>query len=360
MRALARAILGLAAAVTFLVSGWTLSQSPFAAPYVERTEAQVKVAVEAALTHTMDMRTVEARLRAALAEGEADEAAAILALADRRGVAVMPFLRAEVEAAVEVAEGWSACLSCAVDPAECPDLTRVAACNLPLELTPVGDAKAVWRAVDAYLEDRAIDRVDLGLGVVGLGATAAILVSGGSSATVKGGATVLRVGRKVGALPPRLADEVAVLASNALRLDRAGEAMRTRQVSLLIEPAAAARLSGVASDVGRLTDAMPLGDAFAVVRRAESADDLARLARVANATGDQTRATLAVLGKARLVRLTTRLADMAILAAALLAAVAGQVVSFAIWLLRRMLRPARGGQRGRPPPPSLNRREARR
>ena len=360
MRALARAILGLAAAVTFLASGWTLSQSPFAAPYVERTEAQVKVAVESALTRTMDMRTVEARLRAALDSGEADEAAAILALADRRGVAVPPLLRAEVEAAVEVAEGWSACLGCAADPARCPDLTRVAACNIPLELTPIGDAKAVWRAVDAYLGDREIDRVDLGLGVVGLGATAAILVSGGSSASVKAGATVLRVGRKVGALPPRLANEVADLASNALRLDRAGEAMQTRKLALLVEPASAARLSGVASDVGRLTDAMPLGDAFAVLRRAESTEDLARLARVANATGDETRATLAVLGKARLVRLTTRLADTAILAAALLAALAGQLVALAVWLLRRMLRPAPGGQRRRPPPPSLSRRESRR
>lgn len=357
MRHLARAILGLAALATFAASAWALWQSPFAAPYRDRTEAELSVALESAISRELTMRAVDDRIREALAEGAADEAVALLRLADGRGVAVVSELRAGVASADDAASGWSACLACAFDPENCPDLTRVATCNLPLELTPVGDAKAIYRALDAYVSDDEVDRIDLSLGVVGLVATAAIVTSGGTSATVKTGATALRVARRTGAMTAALAEDVAGLTVRALRLDRARDVLRgTAEVSALVDPVAAARLSRVISDVGRLTDAMPAGDAFAVMRYADNTDELARIARVASAAGGETRGTIAILGKARVLRLATRLTDMALLTAALLAALAGQVLSFVLWLARRALRA--GGQRrdARPPSPQTRQR----
>lgn len=347
MRRLAAGAFGLAALATLLASWVTLAQSPFAAPFRDRTEAELKVAIETALTRDLNMRVVEDRIRAALDAGEADEASAVMRLADNRGIRVPENLRAELTAAEEAATGWSACLACAIDPADCPDLTRVAACNLPLELTPVGDAKAVYGALDAWLSGEEVDRIDLSLGVIGLAATAAIVTSVGTTATAKSGATLIRVARRTGAMAGPLADEIAGLAAGVLRMDLAPDVLRgARALPDLVDPAAASRLSRVAADVGRLSDDMPLGDAFAVLRHAESTEDLARIARVANAAGGETRGTLAVLGKARALRLTTRLTDMAMLAAGLLAALAGQVVSLLLWALRRMLRA--GGQRPRP------------
>lgn len=355
MRRLAQTILGLAALATFCASAWALWQSPFAAPYRDRTETELSVALEAAISRDLTMRAVDDKIRTALAEGAADEAVALLRLADGRGIAVAPDLRAEVAAAEDAANGWSACLACAFDPLDCPDLTRVAACNLPLELTPVGDAKAIYRALDAYVSDEEVDRIDLSLGVVGLVATAAIVTSGGTSATVKTGATALRVARRTGAMTASLGDDIAGLAVRALRLDRARDVLRgTAEINALVDPAAAVRLSRVASDVGRLTDAMPVGDAFVVLRYADNTDDLARIARVASAAGDETRGTIAILGKARVLRLTTRLTDMALLTAALLAALAGQILSFVLWLARRALRAGGQSRHARPPSP-LNR-----
>ncbi len=352
MRLLARLVLGLAALATFWASSWALWQSPFAAPYRDRTEAEIKVAYEAAMTRHLDMRTVDDRIHAALEAGEVDEAVALVRLADGRGVAIFDRTRTEVMIAEEGATGWSACLACAIDPDACPDLTRLASCNLPLELTPIGDGKAIYRALEAYVVGAEVDRIDLALGVIGLVATVAIVASGGSSASVKAGATALRVARKAGAMTGRLTDEIAGLAMDTLRMDRAGEVLRgSARLEDLVDPAAASRLTSIASDVGRLTDRVPLGDAFAVLRYADNTDDLARVARVANAAGDETRASLAVLGKARALRLTTRLTDMAMLTGALLAALGGQILSFVIWLMRRALRPGGQGRTPRPPSP---------
>ncbi len=340
---LARSSMGAAAIATFLSSGWALTQSPFAAPYVDRTTTEIGVALTHALDRSLTSDSATRAISDALSRGEADEAGAVLRLADGRGVAVSDNLRARVVAAEETAAGWSACLACAVDPDACPDLTRVAACNLPLELTPVGDLNAVRRALVDYVAGDEIDRVDLSLGVVGLAATAAVLGSGGSSVTVKAGATALRVARRAGAVSGAFMDDITVLATRALRLDRAGEVISGgARFEDLIEPVAAGRLAAAAADVGRLTDKMPLGDAFALLKRADGTEDLARIVRVADTAGPETRGAFALLGTSRVLRLTHRVSDLALFTLAAIAAFLGQVSAFALWLLRRLVpRPAR-------------------
>jgi len=352
MLRLARASLTLATFAVFTVSSWSFWQSPLVSPYRDRTEAELKVAFDAALTRDLTMRQVQTRIDAALAEGETDQAMAILQLADHRGVTVQPNQRDRVIQAEEDASGWSACAACAIDHLDCPDLTRVATCNLPLELTPVGDAKAIYRGLEAYVLGQEVDRIDLALGVVGLAATAAILASGGSSTTIKAGATALRVARRTGAMTANLSDEIAILDGRTLRLDQAPEVLRgSAEISALVDPAAAARLAEVASNVGRLTDAMPMGQALAVMRYADNTDDLARIARVAHSAGDETRAAVAVMGKARVLRLTTRITDIALLMGALALAALGQCLAFLMWLARRGLRPAGQGRAARPTSP---------
>lgn len=80
----------------------------------------------------------------------------------------------------------SACALCAYDPAQC-SLSQVMMCQAPVALTPVGDIAGVTRAGVAYVSGDPIDQIDLALSVVGLGATAAVLASGGTSVVVKAG-----------------------------------------------------------------------------------------------------------------------------------------------------------------------------
>lgn len=342
IRAVIRPLFGIATAVTVAANGWVLAQSPFTAPFRARTEAELSVALDRELQRSVTPPVIEEKIAAALADGSADEAAAILRLADARAVAVLPETRATVVAAEEAATGWSTCIACAISTEACPDLTRMAACNLPVELTPVGDAKAITRALTDYISGRDIDKIDLSLGVIGLGSTVAILASGGTSYSVKAGATALRVARKSGAISAGLMRELTDLARGALRLDRARDVLRgAAKPSVLIDGRQAARLTEAASAMGRLSAAMPAGDAFAVLRRAENTEDLARIARVADSAGPETRGTFAVLGTSRTLRLAHRLSELTLLALGLLAALLSQLLTIALWLIRRWLAPRR-------------------
>ena len=326
-------------ASTLVANGVVLAGSPFAQPYRDRTEAELSVALDRELAGTLNTDLIESRLEQSLNDGEPDEAVAILRLADRHNVTVAPDLRQLVTEAEENAQGWSACLSCAISAENCPDLTRVATCNLPIELTPIGDAKAITRGLTDYLAGNDIDQIDLTLGVVGLGSTVAILVSGGSSATVKVGATALRVARKTGAISARLMAEITAAAKGALRLENAGAVVRgAAPMSSLIDGARAAKLTTLATDMGRLTTTLPAGDALAMLRLAETTPELTRIARIAETAGTETRGTFAVLGKARVLRVAQKLSEAALLAIALLIALAGQLLALLLWILARLTR----------------------
>ena len=334
--------LGLFALLTLCGSVWTLAQNPFAQPFAARSTAELRASLDHAFDRQLTPLSVAARVDEALARGEADEAAAILRLADGRGVAIPDDLRARVAEAEAQTKGIRACLACAFDPTACADLAQVAQCNLPLELTPIGDAMAVNRALEATLTGAPVDRIDLSLGLVGLGATGALVVTGGSSATLRAGATALRVARRTGALTGTLARELGGLARRALRPSDVGDVVAGRKTlaSLAGSPAMTV-LSGAAGDLGRLAGTMSPGDSLAVLRHAGSTGELARIARVAEATGNDTRATFAILGKARVLRAAYRLTDLALMTIAFLAALAGQVLAFLLWWVRRVLRPTR-------------------
>ncbi len=342
-----RAGFGILTATTFAANGVVLAGSPFAAPYRDRTEAELSVALDRELQSALSPEIVETRILEALEQDEPDMAVAVLRLADGRGVAVAPALRLRVASAEEAAEGWSACLSCAINAENCPDLTRVATCNLPLEMTPIGDAKAITRALVDYLAGTEIDRVDLALGVIGLGSTVAVLASGGSSLTLKIGATTLRVARKTGAVSARMMGEITSMARGTLRLENASDVVRgAKPMSSLIDAAKAAKLTALASDMGRIATTLPPGEALAMLRLADTAPELSRIARVAETAGSETRGTFAVLGKARILRVATRLTEAALLAISLLIALAGQLLMILLWGVRRLIR----GQGPTPPP----------
>lgn len=344
---LVRAALGLTAFLTFAASIWTLAQSPFAAPYRDRTEAELNIALERALEPRMTSGRLAGRIGEALEAGEVDEAAALARMAGARGIPLPEQTQIALQEADDASGGAAACLACAWDPANCADFSQVAACNLPAELTPLGDLNAIRRGVQDWLAGDEVDRIDLSLGIVGLSATAAILVTAGSSASIKAGATGLRVARRAGALTPALGDEVASLAARAIDWDALGSvALRRGSAETLLTPSAG-RLAGMAADVGRIGARTDPGDTLALLRHADTPDELASVARVAEAAGPETRGVFAVLGKARVIRATKRLTDMALLAIGLLAALAAQVLALALWMLRRWLRRVDRGRQGR-------------
>ncbi|MFM2355162.1 MAG: hypothetical protein RLZZ528_898 [Pseudomonadota bacterium] len=328
----ARRISTLWIAATLAATGWTLSQNPFAAPVIARSADEIRLSVERIVAREVTAEWLALRMEAALAAEDLDRARLLADLAADRGIALPPELAETLAAREAEAEGLlatlTACGSCAVDIGSCPSLGMIGACALPFELSPAGDVAALGRAGVAAVTEEPVDRVEAALAAVGLTATVATVATAGSSATVKVGATVLRVARRMDALTPGLARAV----------ERAATSGATDEVVAL------------ATDFGRLRGATSSAEALSLLRLADTPADLTRLSRLAEATGPDTRRAVEVLGKARALRIVDRVAGLTLAAFGLLAVAAAQLAGLLGLLLRWVVAPLRH------PPPARRRR----
>jgi hypothetical protein len=339
MRRLARATL---TGLTLASGGaalWTLSQHPFAEPLVERTASAARLELERAMAREVTPDWLLPRLDAALAEDDRDRVELFSGLATKYGVPLAPETWAAVDAALApagLAERAYDCAVCAVDVHACESLGQIAACALPFEMTVAGDVNALRLQAQAALAGEAVDKVEAGLALVGVGATVAVLATGGASYVVKAGATSLRVARRMGAVTPAFGRALAEAAD--LPVDWSA-VLRAAPLSEITDTAKLARLGDIAEDLGTLRANTSSAEALLLLRHVENAEDAARLARLSAATGHETRATLEVLGKARAFRALTRVSDLVLSAIGLFAAFAaglGQLV------LARLFRALRG------------------
>ncbi|WP_299816478.1 hypothetical protein [uncultured Jannaschia sp.] len=305
LRVLRALPLGLSLAATL----WALSANPFAAPFVERGRTELALALEREVRRTATTAWVAAALDAAVAAGDVDRAAMLIDLArdlDR------PVDVAAAESMIASRSGWLAsagdCAACMADAATCPTLAQLGACAVPFELSPLGDANALRRAAQAWMTGNDVDELDAGLALLGLGATGAIVLSGGASAPVKAGAGLLRLARRIGSLSPGLARALRV----PIRWDAVPDYLRgSARLADVTDAAALARVSGVAADMGRVRDATSTAEALRLARLVDTPEDASRLARVAEAAGPRTTRSFAVLGKGRVFRATVRLGRLA-------------------------------------------------
>ncbi|SFJ38110.1 hypothetical protein [Jannaschia pohangensis] len=275
--------------VTMGATAWALSTNPLAAPLVERGKVDLILTLERQVRRAATTEWITAELDQATQAEDLDRAEMLIDLA--RDLERPVDTRA-AEAMIASRSGWTAaaadCAACMVDVGSCPSIRQLAACAVPFELSPLGDANALRRAGIAWWNEEDIDGIDAGLAVVGLGATGAVVMSGGSSLSVKAGAGMLRIARRMGTLTPGL----------------------TRLLDVT-DVAKRPVLQAVAADLGAVRAATSAPETLRLMRLVDTPEDAARLARVAEAAGPRTTRTLATLGKARAFRATLRLSRMA-------------------------------------------------
>jgi|GEM_PF-6126833 len=191
IRRLAWLTLALWAAGSVALAGYVLAQHPFAAPVVDRTEADARAALTRAITSTATPDRIAARLAAAVGAKEPLDVALYLDLARDQGAVLPPDLLAEAEAMVAAAEGWlaelGACGTCAWDIASCQTLKQIGVCAIPVELSPLGDLNALRRVAVATAQGDEVDELEAGLALAGLAGTALMLASGGHKHNGQGG-----------------------------------------------------------------------------------------------------------------------------------------------------------------------------
>ncbi|MGR3464134.1 hypothetical protein [Limimaricola sp.] len=326
-RFLALLPLGLSAVALALL----MSQNPFATPYLERGTEALALELRAALAREVTPEWYMAEMDRALLAEDLDAMRMVAATGARHGMAPSPALLGRMQALEMRETGALAaardCAVCAADITACPRVALLAMCGITVEMTPLGDLNALRRAGQAAIAGEEIDRIEVALAGVGLGATGLVLASGGTSATVKVGATALRLARRMGRLSDRFVGELRQLADVGFRPDRLDDlALGRVGPGEVADQAKLARVGELASDLGRVAANTSLTDAVLMLEHVDDAADARRLARLSDAAGPDTRATLDILGKGRAFRALVRLSDLAIGAAALIFLVAGQLM----------------------------------
>jgi len=188
--------------LTVVCAAWLMMQSPFSAPLVDRSVDQTRLAIEQAMAREVDLAWLMPRMQDAILAQDMQQILLLLRLANDHGVQLPTPMLADINdlniAASGVLARTTACGACAIDITACATLAQIGACALPFELTPAGDVNALRRASVTYIEGGDVDQLDVGLAIVGLGATGAVLATGGSSYSLKAGTSVLRMARRLG------------------------------------------------------------------------------------------------------------------------------------------------------------------
>lgn len=185
----------------------------------------------------------------------------------------------------------SDCLACIWDIGQC-STAQVLICKGPVMLTPVEDARGILKAGIDYVSGDQIDQLDLGLSVVGLGATATLIATGGGSGVVKAGSALIKTARGMGRLSPKL--------------------LRFTEDSLkagLKSPDALRPLGPVLGDLGRAQGKLGTAGMLHMLPLVDDATDAKRLANAAEAVGPRSISAVEVVGKSKLLRATVRISD---------------------------------------------------
>lgn len=350
IRRLARAVLGLALMGSLAATALTaarIARDPALTPFTEAAADEIRAASDRAMARHAPPEAILARLAKRLAEEPPNPVAveALAELAAEQGLTLPPDTAARLEGLREETlwEDAAGCLACLWDAASC-SLSAELLCQAPMVLTPAGDVAGLARAGQAWASGAEVDRVDLTLSTVSLGATAAVLVSGGSSATVKVGASLLRMAHRMRLLSPPLARLVTRTVATAVDWARLPAVRSTGDMAGLLRPEALRPMAEVAEGLGRVGARLPPAQTLHLLRHVDDAADARRFAAAAEALGPRTVARVEMLGKARFLRATVRWSDaaralMASLAALLASATAllmGAAQSLGLRLLRRL------------------------
>ena len=240
------------------------------------------------------------------------------------------------------------CLSCAWDIATC-SLSTALLCKAPILLTPVEDLRGITKAGIDYTSGAEVDRLDLGLSVVGLSATVLIAASGGTSATVKAGTALVRLARGMRLLTPRLTKRLVGGFTDGIRWADLPAVRSLDDLPALVRADSLAPIAATFADLGRTRDILGISQTLHLLPLVDDAADALALARASEALGARTVSRVEILGKSRLFRATWRIsntaAELAVGFAGIVAGVGAAIAHFIQTFLFRVAHQATSGAR---------------
>ncbi|WP_112310859.1 hypothetical protein [Pseudogemmobacter bohemicus] len=154
-----------------------------------------------------------------------------------------------------------------------------------------------------------VDYFSAGLSVIGLGSTAATVATGGTSYTIKIGASVLKLARKLTLLSPRLIGILTDAARRGIRWNEVAKFDTLSDQGRILRPGVFRPFLAVSSDLGRMNARLGARGTLHMMRFVDGPAESSRIAIAAERMGMCSIAAMAVLGKSRFMKATLRWGD---------------------------------------------------
>lgn len=319
---------------------WRAATSPLAAVVLTRGEQELSAAFDRALARHATPEAIAERITLGLSETPRNWVAleGLTTLAGAQGV-VLPADTLDAYATAHARDhGFgvraTSCAACAYDLRACT-LGAELVCGLSVNLTVAGDVLSLSRESAAWARGDAVDQLDVTLSLIGIGATGAVVASGGTSYVVKAGAGLMKTAYRMGRMTPGVQRIYRQAARNGVDWAQVRAARNTDDMLR------ARRMEALRPALD-LTDALGTVSAQAGMRGAlhlvGHVDDLAqaqRMARATRALGPRSVGAFEVLGKARFLRTGLRLGQPIFEA---LAAIVAAITVFLAMVWTRVLR----------------------
>ena len=343
------------------LNGWALLTNPLATVVVDRATDEIRARLDAALASMATPERMAGHLRDLLvAPRDWSRIDAVLEMAEAREIELPADLVTAIEQAhaedYALSEITTACGRCLWDFDTC-SLANVFLCRVPFELSPVGDVTSITREGVHIARGEEVDKIDLVLSTIGLGSIVIAPLVGGSSLSLKMGASLTKTAYRMGSLTAGVVGAGTRAANRAIDWTLLKQSRPGRFLDDLRKAVRPAEMRPITEFVGSV-DAMraSIGARWTlfVRRKVDDPNDIKKVAAISKAGGRETAGALEMLGMKRLLRLAVRWSDevhavirgvaSAILAVILFPLALGK--GFALRRLRRWARDA-GKQRRR-------------
>ncbi|WP_112321839.1 hypothetical protein [Oceanibium sediminis] len=308
-------LLRLSAILTLVVALAMLARTPLGQVYAERSLPEFQRALDRVIGTEFDGPWARDTLARALDAEPVDWVLidSTMEIVRARALPLDPALDARLSAARARDRGVLGqsknCAACAAGLPGCR-MSDGLVCALAVEVTPIGDVRALSAETRAWMNGDPVDKVNVALAGVGLGATLAILVTAGSSASVKGGVAVIRVARRADGLTPALQAQLARIGGELVDFDKLPRGLRAgldpNAYRAALNPRALGEGAALLDYLGRMQKAVPNSHALALLPLIDNGADARRIANLSEAGGLRTVAVTNRLGKSRALRLTAR------------------------------------------------------
>lgn len=297
-----------------------LWRNPMVTVWVQRSNDQITADLDRQLAIQASDSSLEARVFDRLREQPRNWIAieSLELIAEDRGADLSSELTAFRNQAYKEDHGfWTTtekCASCALNANTC-EISAVLLCRAPIELSPIGDVSSVIRESSNYVSGRDVDMFDLGLSAIGLASTATILLTGGSSGTIKAGTAVAKTAKNMGRVSEPMLSLVQKIALRSI--DWSGLADSSVGNYLpdfrrAIKPKKIEPLLLIADRLNSIRRSIGLPSTLYLLKSIDGPNDALAIQRLAEIKKDRAVGVFELLGKNRIVRSTIRYSDEAL------------------------------------------------